>query len=185
MTDNDLIWYEIIEDNQILQGDFLDKVPIPIPPIDIIEVPGSDVGFEFKGKFKVETFNIVVMSQSCDLDQLEDDHEVLLCHRYDFSSAYEAKTQKSRNDWGMYAKRKNTSPYLLNKCELEGFNFDYQLVDFHRIFSIPFGLIKMLPVFNAKRLRLLSPYREHLSQAFAKVFMRVGLPVDIPEKYPY
>jgi len=32
-----------------------------------------------------------------------------------------------------------------------------------------------------KRLRLLPPYREHLSQAFARFFMRVGLPVDIPE----
>jgi hypothetical protein len=30
------------------------------------------------------------------------------------------------------------------------------------------------------RLRLLPPYREHLSQAFARYFMRVGLPQDIP-----
>ena len=29
-------------------------------------------------------------------------------------------------------------------------------------------------------LRLLPPYGEHLSQAFARFFMRVGLPVDIP-----
>jgi hypothetical protein len=32
----------------------------------------------------------------------------------------------------------------------------------------------------ATRLRLLPPYREHLSQSFARFFMRVGLPVDIP-----
>jgi hypothetical protein len=32
----------------------------------------------------------------------------------------------------------------------------------------------------AKRLRLLPPYREHLSQSFARFFMRVGLPIDIP-----
>jgi len=31
-----------------------------------------------------------------------------------------------------------------------------------------------------QRLRLLPPYREHLSQAFARFFMRVGLPSDIP-----
>jgi len=29
------------------------------------------------------------------------------------------------------------------------------------------------------RLRLRPPYREHLSQAFARFFMRVGLPTDI------
>ncbi|MBD5492017.1 MAG: hypothetical protein HDR16_07880 [Lachnospiraceae bacterium] len=32
---------------------------------------------------------------------------------------------------------------------------------------------------NGKRLRLCPPYREHLSQAFARYFMRVGLPVNI------
>jgi hypothetical protein len=28
--------------------------------------------------------------------------------------------------------------------------------------------------------RLLPPYREHLAQAFARFFIRVGLPVDVP-----
>ncbi len=32
---------------------------------------------------------------------------------------------------------------------------------------------------NQPRLRLLPPYREHLSQAFARFFMRVGLPVAV------
>jgi len=31
------------------------------------------------------------------------------------------------------------------------------------------------------RLRLLPPDREHLAQAFARFFMRAGLPIDIPE----
>jgi hypothetical protein len=30
-------------------------------------------------------------------------------------------------------------------------------------------------------IRLLPPYREHLAQAFARFFMRVALPVDIPD----
>lgn len=30
-----------------------------------------------------------------------------------------------------------------------------------------------------QRLRLLPPYREHLSQAFARYFMQVGLPVNV------
>ena len=32
------------------------------------------------------------------------------------------------------------------------------------------------------RLRLCPPYREHLAQSFARFFMRVGLPIDIPEE---
>jgi len=34
---------------------------------------------------------------------------------------------------------------------------------------------------QGNRLRLLPPYREHLAQAFARFFMRVGLPADIPK----
>jgi len=30
-----------------------------------------------------------------------------------------------------------------------------------------------------ERIRLLPPYREHLSQSFARYFMKVGLPQDI------
>ncbi len=33
------------------------------------------------------------------------------------------------------------------------------------------------------RLRLLPPYREHLSQAFARFFMRVGLPVQVAQAW--
>jgi len=33
------------------------------------------------------------------------------------------------------------------------------------------------------RFRLLPPYREHLSQAFARFFMRVGLPIPIEKNW--
>jgi maleate cis-trans isomerase len=33
-----------------------------------------------------------------------------------------------------------------------------------------------------ERVRLLSPYKEHLSQAFARYFMRVGLPRPLADE---
>ncbi len=70
--------------------------------------------------------------------------------------------------------------HLLNKCEISGFERDYQVVDFRSVYSVPFDFILELARMRGERLRLLPPYREHLSQAFARFFMRVGLPVDIP-----
>jgi hypothetical protein len=70
--------------------------------------------------------------------------------------------------------------HLLNKCEIDGFQTDYLIVDFRNVYSVPFDFIVELAKKRGKRLRLLPPYREHLSQAFARFFMRVGLPVDIP-----
>jgi len=53
------------------------------------------------------------------------------------------------------------------------------LVDFRYVYSVTFDLLNNLAASRAQRLRLLPPYREHLSQAFAKFFMRVGLPVPV------
>lgn len=71
--------------------------------------------------------------------------------------------------------------HMLAACDLEGFEHEIQIVDFRTVFSVPFGFLTELARRRPnKRLRLRSPYREHLSQAFARFFMRVGLPADIP-----
>ncbi len=69
--------------------------------------------------------------------------------------------------------------HLLNKCAIEEFEEEYLVVDFRSVYSVPYSFVKELSKKRGKRLRLLPPYREHLSQAFARFFMRVGLPVDI------
>jgi len=71
--------------------------------------------------------------------------------------------------------------HVLNKCDLEGFRRDFRVVDFRRVHSLPLDFVRNMAIQSGDRIRLLPPYREHLSQAFARFFMRVGLPVDIPE----
>jgi hypothetical protein len=55
---------------------------------------------------------------------------------------------------------------------------ELRVVDFRNVFSLPFDFLKSYCA-EGERLRLLPPYREHLSQAFARFFMRVGLPVPV------
>jgi len=58
------------------------------------------------------------------------------------------------------------------------------LVDFHEIFTVPRAFLESLIKQRGKiRFRLLPPYREHLSQAFARFFMRVGLPIPIEKDW--
>jgi hypothetical protein len=52
-------------------------------------------------------------------------------------------------------------------------------VDFKNVYGIHFDFLLDLIRQPSPRIRLLPPYREHLSQAFARYFMRVGLPLDI------
>ncbi len=77
--------------------------------------------------------------------------------------------------------RKGALPayHLLNKEPKTGFS--YSIVDFHRIYSVPKSYLLELAQSQEQRLRLCPPYREHLAQAFARYFMRVGLPADIRE----
>lgn len=69
--------------------------------------------------------------------------------------------------------------HMLNRCDLEGFAREIQLVDFKLTFNLASSYLKRR-CGQGPRLRLKSPYIEHLSQAFARYFMRVGLPSDIP-----
>ena len=54
------------------------------------------------------------------------------------------------------------------------------VVDFREIYSLPFEYLVQHAVSLGSRWRLDSPYLEHFSQAFARFFMRVGLPSAVP-----
>ena len=49
---------------------------------------------------------------------------------------------------------------------------------FHRLFTLPKAFLQRFAEASGPRLRLIPPYREHLAQALARYFMRVGLPHD-------
>ena len=161
-------WYKTVDGNEpILQGDFVNSCPIVIPTLAM--------ELEKQVSADVVEYDVVVMSQSCDLMQKKLDL-VLVCPILPLGEA-EGDYFKSRK--GKEELRRGNVPgyHLLDKCDIEGFETDYLVVDFRNVYGVPFDYLTKR---SDKRLRLLPPYREHLSQAFARFFMRVDLPVDIP-----
>jgi hypothetical protein len=57
----------------------------------------------------------------------------------------------------------------------------WSVVDFHRLHTLPKSFVGRFAASVGSRIRLRSPYREHLAQAFARYFMRIGLPHDARE----
>jgi hypothetical protein len=55
------------------------------------------------------------------------------------------------------------------------------VVDFGEIYGLPPAYLKQRARDLGPRWRLASPFLEHFSQAFARYFMRVGLPSSIPD----
>jgi len=164
-------WYDIVKSEEdIMQGDFIKECPVIIPPSEI-----SD-----EVEVRIINYDVVIMSQSCDLVQRKLDL-VLVCPIWPLRE-FEERSDFFKSRKGKEELRQGNVPgyHLLNKCEIDRFQTDYLAVDFRSVYSVPFDFVIDLVKRRGKRLHLLSPYREHLSQAFARFFMRVGLPVDIP-----
>jgi hypothetical protein len=183
----DYPWYRIIPATDALQqGDFLNSLPIIVPPIEIPERGTKPVDEPLDLETEFRSFNVVIMTQSCDLEDFNDNDSIIVCPRFNLHDAKSSKGKSlaNANEWSNLVRGRIVSLHLLNKCDLEGSEFDYQVVDLSRIFSMPLGFAKNHTLAQGDRVRLLPPYREHLAQAFARQFMRVGLPLDLPRKFP-
>lgn len=60
------LWYEIVDsDEDLLQGDFIKECPIVIPPSEI----SSELKIPDGTEMRIINYDVVIMSQSCDLVQ--------------------------------------------------------------------------------------------------------------------
>lgn len=167
-------WYETVHDDTLEQGDIFENCPVFFPPDDLAEMPLVEAVFTWKEQ------DVVVLSQTCDMVVgREKISEALLCPVWLRSELTEGLLATSK---GMEEARRGNLPgfHVLASCELPGFEREVRVVDFRRVYSLPLSFLRRRAATTEGRLRLLTPYREHLSQAFARFFMRVGLPTDIP-----
>jgi len=97
--------------------------------------------------------------------------------------AFEGKNPefKKKGRWNEVRKGRMEGLHMLGAQNVPTNNRKSFVVDFREIYSLPFEyLFKHAAELDA-RWRLKSPFLEHFSQAFARFYMRVGLPSTIPE----
>ncbi len=187
-------WYQVVNaDEPLTQGDLVFNCPLlswgEIPP----QVnDGSEVEV-LKQAITAFKADVVVMTQACDLEHGKVRNVVLCPHLAlsTFRSLWERAMQQAgqsltakawRNTCNDIADGYVWNQAFLNRCSLgEGqLSTELRVVDFHDVFTVPRTFLEtLLSRRQAPRLRLLPPYREHLSQAFARFFMRVGLPQPV------
>jgi hypothetical protein len=193
-------WEEVPADAPPMQGDLLEDCPVPVfnenlmfdhrQDLDsLLNVLSRGVG--------IQRVRSIVMTQACDLEQGKVQN-VILCPAYsmaDFQAEWVA-TEATRighppkaSVWDGHIKSIKAGRIwnltLLRKREVGddvNLTTPTTVVDFHEVFSLPLAFLTLwLQKRSRARLRLRPPYREHLSQGFARFFMRVGLPIDITE----
>jgi hypothetical protein len=191
------VWYEVVNPGVgLTQGDIILECPLLRwaigDAVDAEPESSEERLYRSATAFKAD---VVVMTQACDLEQGKVADVVLCpcCTLSTYKKAWEtAERAKSQNPtqraWSVLCRDIKDgfiwNLFLMN-CMREGdLACEHQIVDFHAIHTAPkVFLDAMLMERGAKRLRLLSPYREHLSQSFARYFMRVGLPTAVSQAW--
>lgn len=164
-----------IEGEQLAQGDLLECCLVP--------QFGSDFGTAGDGAYEnvpVGEANLIIVTQSCDLENHKVDL-VAMCPTHTLPE-FEAQNPryKTRGEWEEVRKGRREGLHLLGSPTNPDDNRGALVVDFGQIFSLPPGYLENRARASGERWRLASPFLEHFSQAFARYFMRVGLPSQIP-----
>jgi hypothetical protein len=165
-------WYTAAVGDVLEQGDILLGCPRLI-------VPAAAISDPIAAKIEVETVDAIVLTQSCDLAVRADGRceapDVMLCPVVQKKDLATHRLFQHDDRWDEVRKGRQPYFHVLNACTL-----DFMLVDFHHLYTLNTEVVRRFAAEHGARPRLAPPYREHLSQAFARLFMRVGLPTDIP-----
>jgi len=186
-------WYRLAPVGDPLnQGDLILQCPVlnwEPGPLEV-DAPGMTTEF-LSQRVHPRQADVVVMTQACDLEH-DKVRNVVLCPHWslsDFKRTWEEdqlsrKQNPTAKAWRNYCDDIRDGYVwhlsMLNAEDVDGVKVEHRVVDFHDVFAIPREMLESLLTHrNAPRPQLLPPYREHLSQAFARFFMRVGLPTNV------
>ncbi len=172
-------WYtELYRSDDLMQGDILNGCNIPIPNNSVFNAIIRDQE-DVEEPLEIKTANLIILSQACDISNNKIE-SIVLCPVWELDKLIKKheyfKGSKAREN---LRQGKEPSYHLLNSYNSDNIEMDYSVVDFHQIFTLPKIYLQLTARNIEYRIRLNPPYREHLSQAFARYFMRVGLPSDI------
>lgn len=164
------------------QGDLLPGCWIPEFPADFSE-PTEEARI-----IPTQRADLIVITQSCDLEQGKS-ALAAMCPVWSVTAFEEAQADHGRPSsakawrdyWNNIRKGRSPTLHLLASPVTPTEARTALVVDFRAIFSLPVAYLNRHAGQLGDRWRLRSPFLEHFSQAFARSFMRVGLPSAVPE----
>lgn len=177
-------WYRLALSNEkAQQGDIL--MNFPVVNLDLAAYRALIAQQQYDG-LTVQSFNVIILTQSCDLEDAQEDDLIIICPIFSWSEVVRGLQSKEKinSRWSNLRKGTKIGEHLLDKCEIEGYELEHQVIDLRRIYTVPYEVIDEFVKNQPFRVRLMPPYREHMSQAFANVFMRIGLPSNVDRNPP-
>jgi hypothetical protein len=189
-------WYKSVSASvPLTQGDIILDCPV---------AGWSETDISFDGQNELELLrsareeykiDAIVMTQACDLANNKTSnvilcpHEALSDYRKSWDEKLEANGKKhtDKEFRGLFKQLIDGRVWnqaVLNSGSDGGLSTEHRLVDFSEVYSVPRTFLdRLITNRDNERLTLMPPYREYLSQAFARFFMRVGLPTPVEDPF--
>lgn len=162
-------WYSVVDGSDLHQGDILRNFPIAM-----VQAVRSADG---KPNVFIETRDVIVLTQTCDLPKAAQT-SVLLAQLVSYDqfcvdNGPEVQGEKYRKK----LVENVLQPFFLLRPSEHDDSFPWSIVSFRDLHVAPKEEVQLFAAsLGDGRMRLDSPYREHLSQSYARFMMRVGLP---------
>lgn len=166
-------WWTAAVGAKLAQGDLLPRCLVP----DFVTVTEDSTNEIAEIPFKQA--RLIVITQSCDLENDKIDF-VALCQVLSLTELGAKNPNYRKHDvWESVRKGRVEALHLLASPDHPDDNLSCLVVDFGHIVSLPISYLSQHAASLGDRWRLQPPFLEHFSQAFARFFMRVGLPSSI------
>ena len=160
----------------ILQGDVLGECYVPIFKF-LLDQAGD---LDEPHNIPLDIVDLIVITQSCDLRNRKAPM-VACCPIHKLESFEEINPHfKNKGEWEKVRTGRMAGLHMIAGVDKPEDNRNALVVDYREIHSLPFEYVFDFVKTKNQRPRLNSPYLEHFSQAFARFFMRVGLPAEVP-----
>ena len=159
------------------QGDMIPACAVPVIRADFDQAtltPGTPAPVD------VQEFDLKIMTQSCDLENGK--APLVACCPIHTLTDFESVNPDfwKIGQWERVRQGRVEGLHLLASPTTPDDKWAAYVVNFRIIYSLPIAYLTAHAEKLPKRWRLRPPYLEHFSQAFARFFMRVGLPSAIP-----
>jgi hypothetical protein len=154
------------DDEPIDQGDVIDECPVA-------SITHHQVGRVDQSRYAVDLHRVIVLTQTCDLAQAKTKF-VVVASVYDAQAMIDDGLVKASDVKGPIRAGRIFGLYFLPaKSDA---SLGEMIVDLHRLHTVGIEFLDALRLARKRRIRLLTPYREHLAKHFADTYSRIGLP---------
>lgn len=168
-------WWTRANGPSLAQGDLLPDCLLPIYPEEPVPMENEELS-----EVEVKQQRLIIVTQSCDLENNKVQF-VALCPIHTLTEFEESNPRfKNKKEWERVRRGNQHALHMLASPDAPDDNLASYVVDFGHIVSLPYEYLTRHAEKLGEHWRLGSPFLEHFSQAFARFFMRVGLPSSIP-----